>query len=635
MDLCASGNGCQDGGMAESPPANSPPPRRQRRWLRRVVLGVLLMLLAVWLVRVPLANWWLRRLPGDWAVSITGLQPGFSALKLEGVRVRHRPTGKQLTCVERVDVANGWTRMVKGELGTLTLTGADVEWRPEFETPYIIPPEGGPPARVLVAWDAGSVQGGVFRWYEAGRDLPRLSMRITGFEGKRFAIFSDGRVEAAEQDIALADVVSREFAQDGAVEIESRSAVMEGVATAQREGNRYTVETVNLKAPECRVRWQLREPASAAPAVEGSAVARPAWDKPAEFFIRQGTAEPGRVALTLDTGTGAPAELAALLQHLETGGMRIAGGLPFVFGSTHAILTEVESPAATLKAREVKVTTSYDEAGRFQISTATVSGAQVEDSTRLLKSAGVPEETAQYFLICRGGLDAEIHSLTAGLDGVSSTELQRVVLRDFTAVMPGDRIPLVKTPRAELTALPAELLHKHLRSVSAEYAEVMVTENAFTDELNPVRAAPASPEAPPAAGPDKPRWYGWHTDHLTVQRGRVRGVDMGPGIPDAEGNLRVETVVRPPGADNYYRAHISSITLTNPLLSVLPKIESTLEVDIHPLRVYETESVDEVRVNGVKVELSEALLKLFQAADRPAPEPPDAGAPGAGEAHIP
>lgn len=626
--------------MAESPPVKSPPPRPRRRWLRRVVLGFLLLLLAVWLVRVPLANWWLRRLPGDWAVSISGLRPGFSSLTLEGVRVRHRPTGKQLAYAEQVDAANGWSRMVKGELGALTLTGADVEWRPEFETPYIIPPEGGPPASVIVSWQSGTVNGGAFKWYRAGQDLPRLSLRITGWSGGEFAIYNDGRVEAASQNIFLADVVSRELAADGEVEIEARTAEMSGRASAQRELNRYTINNVNSFTPSCRVVWRHRRgvPAESPPS---SGSARPAWDKPAEFFIGNATILKGPLEFTIHPLDGAPVEGQAELAGVRIDLMRLAGGLPWIFWKLEVTLRDLRAPAATnypkalLNVKQAVASLSRDEDGPFQFGVS-IDQVYVNDTTKLLLAAGVPAEMAKNFPVCDVSLNASLENLTAGSDGVSSPSEQRIWLNSLSAVLPGEKDPLLRTQSTELKFRPEEIWPgKRMREVTAEYADVKITENAFTDELNPLHSGEPAPGGTPSPPPDKPRWYGWHTDSLTVRKGRARGVDMGTGIPDAKGDLRVETVVRPPGDEKYYRAHITNISPTNPLLSVLPKIESTLEVDIHPLRVYETESVDEVRVNGVKVELSEALLKLFQAADKPAPEPQDADAPGTAAAQIP
>ena len=207
-------------------PSVSPaaPPRRKRRWLRRVLWGLTLTLLLLWVVKVPLVNWALRRLPGDWEITVTGVRPGFSGAWLAGVRVIHRPTGRQLAYAEKAEVAHGWARLMAGELGALTLTKAEVSWREEFETPYKLPPEGGPPAVPVVAWDTGAVHDGVFTWYELGREVPRLALRITHYDGGRLTIFSDGRLEAAEQNITLREVVSREFVSNDTVEIESNAS---------------------------------------------------------------------------------------------------------------------------------------------------------------------------------------------------------------------------------------------------------------------------------------------------------------------------------------------------------------------------------------------------------------------------
>ena len=597
------------------PVPSSPVPRRKRRWLRRALLAFLLLLVLLWLVKVPLTNAWLRRLPGDWDITITGVRPGWNRVTLKGVRVMHRPSGRQLGIAAQVEAENGWSRILNGELGTLTLTRAEVSWREEFETPYEVPPPGGPPAHTVVAWDAGRVHGGIFTWYETGREVPRLSLKIARYDGDRFEIYNDGRVEAAAQRIALEEVESREFALEGALEIESRSPQVEGVLTAQRTMNRYHIETVHLKAPECRVVWHSS--GTAPPAAEEPGVARPDWDQPVAFLISQGSAEPGRVSCLLRSLETTPVECGAALTQLETREVQIGGGRPFMFGMTKATLTELKSPGAIVAAREIKVQTTLDEETRFHVDSVAVKEASVADSTRLLLALGFPTEQLKSFLHCRGGFDAKGSDLLIGRDGITSSQTMNVEVRDFSAILPGGQEPIFQAERASLSAIPSEVTQeKRIRAASVEKAVVRVTENVFTDELNPL-AGPSVP-APPSA--EKPRWYGWHADALTVRGGRIRGVDLGTGIPDATGDFRVETVARDPGGEKIYRIHIGNIALTNPLLAAI-KVESVMDLDVHPVRVWETESVDEVKVNGAKVQLHEAFLKVFEATLPPPPPP--------------
>jgi hypothetical protein len=580
----------------------------------------LLLPVLLWMVKVPLANWAMRRLPGDWAVTVTGIRPGFSGATLTGVRVLHRPTGRQLGFAEEVEAANGWSRLLKGELGALTLTRAEVSWREEFEVPYVLPPEGGPQPTTLVAWDSGKVNGGVFTWYEAGREVPRLALKIVRFEGGRFSIYSDGRVEAAPQHIGLEEVVSREFALDGALEVESRSPAMEGVATAQRQWNRYTVEEVRVQAPQCRVTWHRDGALTPPPSLSGSepGPTRPAWDLPAQIFVRQGRAEPGTVSLDLHTASTA-AGFEAALASLEVKDVRFLGGLPFVFGESKAILEEVKSAATTLDVKRLDAAVRLDEQQNWHVSNAVISDLTLKDSRRFLPVLGFSEEEIKPLVTCSGGLDARLDGLVIGPSGISSPELQHLTLREFTAVLPDEKDPIARAKTADIAARPEEALgHKHLRSVMVEQANVRVSENVFTDELNPLSTVPAhTPD--PSSHP--PRWYGWHTDSLIVHQGRVRGVDLGIGIPNAVGDFTVETSPREAGGENLYRIHIRNIALTNPLLAGI-KVDSVMDLDVHPRRVWETEAVDEVRVNGVKVEFHEAFLKLFEAV-----APPSGAAP--------
>ncbi len=591
--------------------------------------GVSLTILLLWLVKVPLTNWALRRIPGDWEITVTGVRPGFAGAWLSGVRVVHRPTGRQLAYAEKAEVANGWTALLKGELGSLDLTHPEVSWREEFETPYAVPPPGGPPVSPVIAWDAGRIHDGVFTWYELGREVPRLALRVTRFAGGRLVIYNDGRLEAAEQDIALSEVVSREFTDDGVLEIESRSPQVEGVVTAQRAENRYTVEKVRLSAPECKVVWHRRNTPAAATVAVPSEPERPAWDKPVEFVIKAGTADPGRVVLTLHPPHTAAVEFTAALQTLEASEMRINGGLPFVIGRAKAKLAEIKSPGATLEARELTLTAALDDKSRFQVSSAAVNGAKVADSNRLLTALGFTPEETKSLPLCSTGLDAKCVNLAISGDGdISSPDAQQIVLENFSAIMPGEKNPIARATRVELRGMPEEALKdKRLRSVNVEKPEVKVTESQFTDELIPFSPAPQSP-APQTAPPDKPNWYGWHTDALTVREGKIHGSDLGPGIPDASGDFTVNTLPREQGGDPFYRVRVDNITFDNPLLAALPlRTGGYMDLDIHPLHVWETESIDQVKVNGAKVELNEAFMKLFEkdpATKKPPPATGDA-----------
>ena len=470
--------------------------------------GLALTLLLFWLVKVPLTNWALRRLPGDWEITVTGVRPGFAGAWLSGVRVVHRPTGRQLAFAEKAEVANGWPALLKGELGSLDLHLPQVSWRDEFETPYEVPPPGGPPASPVIAWDSCRIHGGVFTWFESGSEVPRLALRVLDFHGGRLVIYNDGRLEAAEQNIALSEVVSREFTDDGALEIESRSPQVEGVVTAQRAENRYTVEKVNLRAPECKVVWHRKAAPAAAPAaVDQSRPERPAWDKPVEFFIRTGTAEPGRLVFTLHPPDTAAVEFTAALQSLQATDMRINGGLPFVIGKAEAILREIKSPGATLEARELTITAALDEKSRCRISSAAVNGAKVTDSNRLLAALGFSAEETKTLPLCSTGLDAKCVNLAISGDGdLSSPDAQQIVLENFSAVMPGEKIPVAQASRVELSARPEEAINdKRLRSVIVQKPEVKITESQFIDELTPfspqrVEPVPAPQTPPPSLG---------------------------------------------------------------------------------------------------------------------------------------
>ncbi|HEX2747229.1 MAG TPA: hypothetical protein VHM91_04450, partial [Verrucomicrobiales bacterium] len=612
-----------------SPSPAVPVSRRKRRWLRRLLWGFGLTLGLLWLVKVPLLNWGLRRVPGDFEISITGVSPGWSSAALTGVKVVHRPTGRLLAYAVSLEVRNGWMSLFKGDLGTLNLSKADVNWHPEFASQVPEPVVAGPPASPLLTWETGEVRDSIFSWYERGHEVPRLSLKITSLKGGRMTLYNDGRVEALGQMAVLDDLVSREYAMGGSLEIETRSPHAEGIITAQRKENQFAVKALKLSAPELKMVWRRGESLPAVPPdVPGPP--RPAWDKPALFLIEDGLADPGRVMFTIHSPNAAPVEFSGALSRVYTAGLRAGGGLPCIIPLGEATFAGMKSPGAKVEAQEVSFSASLDEQTRIHVAAATVNGATVTDSNRLLTSLGFTVDELKTVPVCSGGLDAKCANLLIGREGLHSTEPQQIVLKNFSAVMPGKKEPVASAPQMEVSAVPDEAFtQRRVRSVVVDRMNLTIDKS----ELPPVASqrppASSSPGAPPPPVSVKPEWFGWHTDSLTVKTGNLKATGLGFGVPNAMGTFSVKTEPREPAGESFYRVHVNDIALENPLLPAAPfKSKGTMDVDIHPLRFWEKGEVDQILIDREKVELNDVFLKLFSTGDK---EPPKKETPGAAE----
>jgi hypothetical protein len=598
--------------------------RRKRRWLRRALWGIAIVLVLLWIVKVPLLNWALRRVAGDYDISVTGVHPRFVGAVLSGVRVVHRPTGRQLGYAKEAEVAGNWLTMIKGELQSVSLSQAEVVWRPEFETITVIPLVPGPPATPILTWQHGEVRDGVFSWYERGKETPRLSLKITRLDGGPMAIYNDGTVEAGGQAVVLDDVVSREFALDETLEIESRSPRVEGVITAQHNENRYTVESMKLAAPQLNMVWRRGQPATLL-TPEPAGPPLPDWYHPAAFVIREGIADPAPVMFTVHSPDNAPVEFLAALTRLRVVGLRAGGALPFIIAAADGRFENMKAPGATMEAREMTFAGKWDERSRIHITSAAVNGAAITDSNRLLASLGFSPEETKSLPLCSTGVDAKCVNLVISGEGIASADSQDILLKNFSALMPGNKEPVAKAERVEIRAVPDEsLTDKRLRSVTVHRPEVQLQKSQLPNSLQPF-SSPGKRE-PPAAEDAKPEWHGWRADALTIHEGRFKATDLGVGIPDASGSFSVLTAPRDDGGDPFYRIHLDDLAFENPILPTIPlKTGGVMEVDIHPVRFWDQAEIDEVRVNGHKVELNEAFIKLFEGGDEEQPPTPDTG----------
>ncbi|HWB03743.1 MAG TPA: hypothetical protein VG796_12020 [Verrucomicrobiales bacterium] len=602
------------------PPATAAPVRRKRRWLRRLLWWLGLAVLMLWVMKVPLLNWWLHRLPGDFEVSITGVSPGFRSASLTGVKVVHRGTGKLMTYAPKGEVNNGWTQLMKGDLGELVLTQAEVNWRPEFETPEEEPLPLGPPPSPLVWWSKGEARDCVVSWYERGHEMPRLSLKVTRLKGGKMTIYNDGRVEAEEQSVVCDELISREYAMGGTLEIETRSPHAEGVLTAQRKDNRYTAETLKLSAPELYMVWRRSESLPAAPQ-DVPAPPRPEWDKPAKFLIKNGITEPGRVMFTIHSPNAAPVEFSAMLTRLHTAGLRAGGDLPCIFPVAEAAFSGLKSLGATVEAREFSLNAALDEQTRLHVASATVNDAKVTDSSRLLSALGFTADELKTVPVCSSGIDAKCVNLLIGSHGLSSADPQQFVLENFSAVMPGKKEELAKFPRAKLSAVPDEAFSvRRLRSVVVEKPDLKIDRSEVpavpkTETPNPPKPATAAP-----ALEGKPEWYGWHADAFAVQEGRLRISGLGFGVK-ALGHFSVRTE-RGEAASSMYRIHVNDVALENSFVSSAPmKLKSVVDMDVHPVQFWEKGTVEQIKIDGERVELDEVFLKLLKSGNGSAAAP--------------
>lgn len=595
-------------------------------------MALVLAVVLLWLIRVPLLNWGLRFLPGDYEITVTGFYPGFQGATLSGVRVVHRPTGRQLAHAKEAVATGNWPQLFAGRLQELKLIRAEVHWRDEFYVEEPIPDVIGPAASVIASWESGIVEDGVFSWYSTGEETPRLSMQIESLKGGRFAIYNDATVEAAPQELRLKEVVSRETALDGQLEILTRSAAAAGTVTASQKLNQYTVEQVTLQ--EAALQLTLHRKSAAPQPVEDAAPSWPvpAWYKPVEFIVKEGTAAKVPVLLSLHQADAAPVDFSGAIRELKVAGLRAGGGQPCVIARIDAGMENLKSPGAGMEARELTLQAALDEKTRLLVSAAAINGAVVSDSSRFLAALGISEEMAGTLPVCRTGLDARCVNLLLDGSGLTSPDPQQLLLKDFEAREAASGKPLVALGSAEVSAVLDEVFNdKRLREVSVEAPKLWLTESELPDGLNPLSTpVPPQGEAVPATD-EKPGWYGWRADRLTVKDGKIAASDLGPGIPNAEGQFRIETSPREPGGDPFYRVRVDNISFDNPLFpAVRLRTGGVMDLDLHPIRLWTDEQIDEVRVNGHRVELNDAFMKLFEAGPAaPSKEdtPPPAEAP--------
>lgn len=618
---------------ASCPPSTpaAPPPARKgwlRQWTKRTLLFLLLLTVAAWFARVTLANWALSKLPGFYAVKVSGVLPGWNGLTFTGVTVIHRPTGLEMARAGRVEAHGGWGQMKNGQLEKLRLVDAQVSWREEFSDyrmPYI---EGAPAADPAVIWHKGEAEGGSFQWIERGQKLPRLSMDIVSINGGHFTVFDDTTCEADAQSLIVGNLVSSELTAGGRLTITSTAPRATGIMTGKQKDNAFTIEGLQLTSLLISMEWREQAGPSSIPEPVFTPP-RPDWDLPLMFRIASGAADSGRaVMLVQRPSAGEPVEFAADLRKVTANGIRLAGGLPGMIGNITATLADMKAPRAAAEWRELFVAGSLNEKAQFLVTSSSINGAKVSDSAKVLAALGFTPEEARELPLCRGGADAKCVNLLLSEDGLQSNDPQEILLHDFSAQLPGEKEPAAALPKAEIIVVPDEALRdRRLRSVVADNLQLQIDKTATLGAPNNPSKIEAAAHVPPE---EKPVWFGWNVDSLTVLGGRVKATNLGSGIPNGFAKFDIQTAPIAPGGDSLYQIKVSNIKLANPLFPSLPiPTGGALDLDVHPLRFWKEGAVERAEFNGQEVELNSSFMKLF----KPAPQqeerkPPGAAAPG-------
>ena len=570
--------------------------------MRRAAGGfavVALVLGTAWVGRVPLANAVLDRLPGNWHARLDGLdwQPG--ELVVRGLEIRHRPTGRRLAMVPRATATGRLDDWRRGHFASLALEAPEVTWH----EPFIPPGEATsatPTEAPLVSWEKASIHDGRLTWIAADGAPPRLQTTLS-LESGRVSLGSARGIEAATQRVLLTNLESRETFLDGRLAI--AAAIPEfTVALAREPGDgTWLVDEAGIACPDIRVEW--RDPSDAAPdtpPAAGSAASPPAL-RLASLSITKATIAAERV-----DGSDRRPLASAALDSLAAAGLRLGGSAAPSLASVDATLTNVNWPEAGVTVATATAAGSLPEKGHPLIRRATISGATLTDVAALLRLAGLPTDGVPD---CRGRLDATLDSLALTPDGVRSTAVQRLTLTDGRAAWPGRESPLALLPSLVVAAVPDEC------RASRRLREITLTRPSFHVVPGPTGAAPSSPAAASVAHPADapPPWHGWQADVFTVTEGTATVSGFAPAVPDITTRLAVATV--PQDEAPLHRITLTDLSVRNPLLPASPIYTgSRLLAEIRPDHLWRDHAIDRIELDGQRLEVGDALLRLLDAA---------------------
>ena len=228
-----------------------------------------------------------------------------------------------------------------------------------------------------------------------------------------------------------------------------------------------------------------------------------------------------------------------------------------------------------------------------------------------------------------GRLDAALESLTLTPEGVQSAAVQRLTLTDGRAAWPGVEPPLALLPSAVVAAVPDEC------RASRRLRELTLTSPALHlvpgPDGVPAPDVPSTAPATPTANAVPP-WHGWNVDVFTVTEGTATVSGFAPAVPDISGRLAVDTVTR--NGAPLHRITVTDLSVRNPKLPARPIYTgSRVLAEIQADRLWRDHAIDRIELDGQRLEVGDALLRLLEtapatAAAEPAPEPPpDAGRP--------
>ncbi len=587
-------------------PPTAKPPRRWWRWaLGAALLGTVGVGVA-WCCRVPLANAALARLPGDFAVSITGLDPGLTSLDLRGVQVIHRGSG---TCVFRaaaLRAENSWPNLRKGRLGKLTATQPQLTWRENLASKSVITHYPVPPSPLLSYQSLRLIDGSLD--ISHGPVL-RISVRALHATGGRLVIYDNDTIHAAEHQLELSDVTYAQ--QTPNVDVRIQSPRLAGCVTSDSAANHLTCRDLTLATPQLQLSLAQAAGSVTAASPDTASGAMPGAPPPFTFTLRNGTAPSGLLTLGVPplAAYTAPFSLPSL-RELTAGG---AAGFTLSDASwelgpvSGAPGLDIQSCSGTaqLGASRLTLTRAELQTGAIDLLLACKS---LQSSPQLL--ANLPGLTL-------ASARLSLRDLVAS--AASSAAAQSVDLRGIALTAPGATEPVARIASVQATAIPSDFTtHRRLRSLTIESPEVTIS----PATQPPAPATPPPSSAASATAPGSPPDYlqGLHAEQLTITSGRWQLRDMGPLLPQAQGRLTLATAPLTAGGVPHYRLQIPEIHVASSTAPTEPFYTGHVEADLHPTKLWTDRAAAEVRINGSRPAINEALRSWLNSRSASSPQ---------------
>lgn len=631
----------------DSADASPSSPRRGRRWRRLVsvfLLATSAALAAGWFTRVWIVNTLLARLSGEWRVTVERVDPSAGGLSLSGVVVSRAGRTDPVFTAARVVSTAGVQELRAGNLGDLTLEKPVFRWdaressrEPEEDVREQTAPDvDAPPAgsgAPLVSWRTLTIRDGALSvrvvsggGKEAGPDgkpekgpgflLVEAGLDATGGGGK---VFRDGAVWTEAQSLNLRNL-NLELLPEASSTKTIRLSAPEVTATAALDATTRTLEVAKVEASRPVLSLEGRRPEDSPPEPRRSGK-RP-WLLGVEVLAWRVTdlTFSGRWPFAKD----APPFSISSGMNFEGGGLRWSAREGLRAGRFKLVATNFEAPEMfTAGALEVEAVLSPDS---LRVSRLVLKDGVFSDPLELALRVGVPAGSVPPLLRARLRADAELKDWTFRDDGEArSSAPQTLVLRDAEAALEDESA--LRFGALRLEVVPDEALAaRRLRLL--EIDQPSVSWNGGPEALAVFQSPePRDAEVVENAEPpgEKPLWWNWTADVLSVKDGRLRVVLPRAGNAVFSAGLSVVTG-RPESGGPSWLVEIANPRLDHPAAEErAPWRADGLKIKVSPEALWGARRIESAELAGSRLEIGEAFFRMLDrepAEGETAEEPP-------------